>query len=268
MFVLFLATGLFVFSAQSSSWTFRFQKGEVLKYRSSVNEKRSMSLPDGTLELSANAEVIVTLRVTSVNSNYATMSVNYSQPKAKVSILKAPPKLDAQKRKDYEKNATEQLKRLLLAGDRTQKVTSRGVSTYTYRVGKGKSLTIENGGFFLLVLPESPPKVGGTWSANVALPDPNGSEPVKYTYKYVGTQKVGKEDAFKITLSSSTSGSQKIPKGGTLSGSEKISGYVLLGKNSGKLLSGEISRVATSRLSGGGEKGEAKVTTVQRLTKL
>ncbi|HWP31204.1 MAG TPA: hypothetical protein VNK96_05725 [Fimbriimonadales bacterium] len=268
MFVHLLIASLLSLSGQNPSWSFRFQNGEILKYRSSVNEKRTMKLPDGTLELTADAEVIVTLRVTSVNANYATMSVGYSQPKAKVSILKAPPKVDSKKKKEYETSATEQLKRLLLAGDRTQRVTSRGVSTYVYKVGAGKSLTIENGGFFLLVLPKSPPKVGQTWSANVALPDPNGSEPVKYTYKYVGMQKVGKEDAYKITLSSSTSGSQKMPKGGTLSGSEKISGYMLLGKNSGKLLSGEISRVATSRLSSESEKGEAKVTTVQRLTKL
>lgn len=246
--LLLVPLAAFTAAQAPTSMALKFTKGETIKYRSTVSGAESVSFKGDTSAIRMSGTDVITIKVTSASPAKAAMSVTYGSATASATATSLP-KEARSKKSEIEKQYAQALKKSLAGGSRTQTVTSRGVTTFRIQVGDGKSLTIEDGAFMMLVLPSKAPAVNSTWKATVRMPSPASTESLKMTYKLVGMKDVGGEPAYKIAFSAGDSQSKKQ---GDLSAKAtfKLNGYCLLGSKSGKLLYGEVSRSTTTVLSG------------------
>src|SRR6185295_14337083 len=164
-----VAVSLFALAALSSAQgplAFKFTKGEVIRYRATMQIVRSNSFKGETSAIEANGTHTITAKVTSASPSRSTMSVSYSAASATAKATSLPAEARA-KKGEIEKGTADMLKRSLEGMTRTQSVLASGKTTYTLPLGDGKSMTIEDGAFMMLMLPKTPPTPGMTWTAFV-----------------------------------------------------------------------------------------------------
>lgn len=218
----------------------KFKKGEILKFKITLTGRESSEFKGETMAIRFSGSHVMSMKVTSATASSASMSVSYSGAQASATAESLPPSAKS-KKDEIEKEVAKGLQQSMGAGNRTQTVNSRGVTTYKLAIGDGKTITIEGGAYMMLVLPSKAPSMNVPWTATVRMPVVNSSESLKLTYKVVGSLQKGSENAYKILLNSSDTTSKT---DGNVSGklTTTVSGYVLLGQTSGQVLYGEVIR--------------------------
>lgn len=217
----------------------KFSPGEVLKYQMTLSGTQMSVAKGATNALSLSGSHTVIFKVASVANGTASMAVSYSGARASATATSLAPELKKDKAK-IEKLTAERLKRSMTGEKRRQTVTPLGKTTYIYS-GDGKTMTISDGAFLMLILPSKLPALNGTWKAGVRMPDPNATGMLKMTYKYLGMTSYGSEQAYKISFSSNVTDSGRQGKvTGRLS--IVLQGTLMLGAKSGKVLRGDIRR--------------------------
>lgn len=223
----------------------QFTKGETLRYRVSVESTETTSVNGDTVELNMKGSHVMTMKVSSIASGVATMTVGYSGATASAKALSLPP--EARKDKDkIEQQAAAVMKAALSSGARSQKVRSTGAATYTLAAGEGQSLTIEGGAFMMLVLPTGEPALNKPWTVNIRQPMP-GAPALPCTFKWVGTLEKNGRSLRKILVSMSKSGSNKQGEV-SITANETASGHILFDTARGKVMEGEIERTVKQTL--------------------
>lgn len=225
----------------------RFTKGETLRYKTTMTGSRSASFKGSTQAMSYSGGCTMTLSVTSASAASAKMKVAYSGSFAKATVTALPPEMRA-KKAEFEKAASDGIAKGMVSGGRSQSVTSRGIATFTIPLGDGKSMTISDGAFMMLVLPGTALSSGKTWRANVRMPIPEATGSIKVAYSFAGMQAFGGQQAYKITFASSDTQNQAK---GEISAkmTTSLTGSILLGATSGKVLYGEVKRDSSTTLT-------------------
>lgn len=245
----------------------KFEVGEVLRYRETVEATGTMTFGGKSESVQMHGTRVSVFDVKSLTGTTATMSVSYRDIKASAKITKAPAGVSAKEKAEAEKNLTEQLKSDLSAGERTQTVSKNGTTTYKFAAGPNRYVLIENGSFLMLRLPENYPEMGQNWFLDLMQADPNAGEPIKVNFKLVGASMIGGEKAYKIAFYAVKTDTTK--QGDTKGEASLVMrGFVNLGINSGKVLSGEVMTDVTQTLSAEGRTQTQTRKTIQTFEKI
>lgn len=255
-----LLFGIVPVSAQSPLPTLSFTKGESLKYSANQTVTVTETAKDVNVKTVFTSNHTITLNVTSVSAGKAKMSIKPSGITTKATITGLPK--DAEKDKaNIEKQAAEAFKQEISTSSRSQTVDIRGKTEYHIDVGDGKTLNIENGAYFFLVLPNKAIKAGDKWTADVSSPDPrdNSKMKVNYTLKNITTQ--NNQQIYNIEISFADSKSHK-QQDVTLSGSIRVTGNILYNFTTKKLNEVNMTRTVTeTATSSKGEKAQRTIVT-------
>lgn len=265
MFNLVILFAIAAFSPNQAGML-KFAKGEVMKYKSTLSGSNTASFKGSTQAATFKGSNIMTVAVTSVTQTSASMKVTYSNAQGNVTITALPPEMKS-KKAEIEKQISQSLKAGLNSGDRTQTTNSRGVTTYNLSLGDGKTMSISEGAFLMLVLPAGGAAPGKTWTANVRLPAAEASGSMKVQYKCTGIESYAGQQCYKITFTSSDSQSGKQGEV-TMSMRASVSGTIYLSQG-GKVLYGDVKRTNTATLTHAKEGTRTqKQESVQTFTKI
>ncbi|MCL6623920.1 MAG: hypothetical protein K6T17_04775 [Fimbriimonadales bacterium] len=216
----------------------RFESGKTIKYHEEISIETQSTHKAQSQAHRQQGSHIITLRVTHVDTEAATMEVSYESVKASAQILSAPPNITADQRKKMEQGFASALKQELSGPPRIQKITARGVATLRYQLSENRYLIIERAAFMGVILPDAPKTLNEPWKFRVTPSSPDGGPILEYTYKIVGAKTLPDERAYRIAYSASFSTTEK--EGG-MTGTMKLNvhGSVLIGEKSQSLLEGE-----------------------------
>lgn len=215
----------------------KFSPGETLKYATSINVVESRN--PGTLRV--NGTHMVTIKVSAVKDGKSTMNVSYSDPTAEAFISGLPASVPKEQKDQIVAQSKLGMKNSLGGPGRSQIVNPRGRTTYFVKGEKARTITISNGAFLMAILPETAPTMNQKWTVPVAFPDANSAKPLQVTYKLVGTTIEPGEQGLKLSLTATDHGS-RTDRGATLSTNLELSGWIVIGAKSGKVLKGEFTR--------------------------
>gem|GEM_PF-6417816 len=263
MFAAFALIGTCI-PASTAPLQLKFTAGEHLRYAATI----SFEDVRGPGKLAMTGRHIMDIQVTSVNGGRSKMKVSYSgiSTSAKVSGAAMP----ADQKSKLEKDSAEGLKRSLGGPGRTQDVEPNGRTTYHLKNGN-KTVDIEEGAFLMTRLPAGGIKLNQKWTVKLAFPEPNASKPISTTYKFVGITKEKGEQGCKFTFSASDGKTQTVQQG-TVKARLQLTGFVVVGSTSGKVLYGEfVRKIETTFTSKATEKTPSQTvsstTTVKQTVK-
>ncbi|KAA0229173.1 MAG: hypothetical protein AKCLJLPJ_00257 [Fimbriimonadales bacterium] len=226
----------------------RFAENETLKYREAIEVTESTSAGGQTQSMKAEGSRTINIKVTSIDGNKASMSFAYSNVTGKAKASGLPPNAPKAEVAKMEQEYAERFKNDLGSGERTQMVDPKGNTVYKFILDDVRTVWVYKGAFLALALPDHAPKMNEKWTLKLAQPDPTTSALFDFTFKLVGALPREGETAYRIVISGSTSNTQK-QNGMTMKQSLEVSGWVLLGGTSGKILGAEITSTSTQSLT-------------------